>query len=140
MLACRNFLQGIKFGEHRGRVAFLLVIPLLLFASHDPPPLNDSGAVEYCECNAGGKMTRADCELIANVLQRRVVDIREMFRPPDAHVTDVERFAKVQVLTLAHDIGIAFAKQDPTFDELLGGNGARRSESRQIEIQHPSLA
>ena len=64
-------------------------------------------------------MTKADVETIAEVLRQKVVKIREMFRPPDAHVPDVEQFAKVQVLTLAHDIGIAFAKQDPTFDELL---------------------
>jgi hypothetical protein len=64
-------------------------------------------------------MTRADCVLIAEVLRQRIVDIRKMFEPPEAHVPDVERFAKVQVLTLAHDIGIAFAKQDPTFDEFL---------------------
>jgi len=64
-------------------------------------------------------MTRADCDLIAEVLRQRIVKLREMFRPPDAHVRDVEQFAKVQVLTLAHDIGIAFAKEDATFDELL---------------------
>jgi hypothetical protein len=64
-------------------------------------------------------MTKADCELVAEVLRRRIVKIREMFAPPDARVPDVEQFAKVQVLTLAHDIGIAFRKEDPTFDDLL---------------------
>jgi hypothetical protein len=64
-------------------------------------------------------MNREDVEIIAEVLRQKVVKIREMFRPPDAHVTDVERFAQVQVLTLAHDIGIAFTPQDPTFDNIL---------------------
>jgi hypothetical protein len=52
-------------------------------------------------------------------LRQKVLKIREMFRPPDAHVPDVEQFAKIQILTLARDIGIAPAKQNPTFDELL---------------------
>lgn len=64
-------------------------------------------------------MTQKDAETIAEVLRLRIVKIREMFEPADAHVPDVERFAKVQVLTLAHDIGIAFAKEDPTFDNVL---------------------
>jgi hypothetical protein len=64
-------------------------------------------------------MTRTEVEIIAEVLRQKVVKIHEMFRPPDAHVRDVEQFAKIQILTLAHDIGIALAKQDPTFDELL---------------------
>jgi len=72
-------------------------------------------------------MTREDCELVAEVLRRKVVKIREMFRPPDAHVPDVERFAKVQILTLAHELGIAFAKQDPTFDEFLVQGGVGRN-------------
>ena len=63
-------------------------------------------------------MTRTEVEIIAEVLRQKVVKIRKMFRPPDAHVRDVEQFAKIQILTLAHDIGIALAKQDPTFDEL----------------------
>jgi hypothetical protein len=64
-------------------------------------------------------MTRADCEVIAEVLRKRIVDIRKMFEPPDAHVPNVEKFAKIQVVTLAHDIGIAFSKEDPAFDNIL---------------------
>ena len=67
----------------------------------------------------GGSMTRTEVELIAEVLRQKVVKIREMFRPPDARVSDVEQFAKIQILTLAHDIGIAFRKEDPTFDDIL---------------------
>jgi hypothetical protein len=64
-------------------------------------------------------MTREDCELLADVLRQRIVDIRAMSLPPDARVPNLEQFAKVQVLTLAHEIGIAFAKQDPAFDDIL---------------------
>jgi len=42
-----------------------------------------------------------------------------MFEPLDAHVPNVEKFAKIQVVTLAHDIGIAFSKEDPAFDNIL---------------------
>ena len=50
---------------------------------------------------------------------RELCNLREMFRPADAHVPDVERFAMVQIVTLAHDIGIAFGKEDPAFDDIL---------------------
>jgi hypothetical protein len=64
-------------------------------------------------------MTRDDCELIAEVLRRRIVKIREMFQAPDTRVPDVQQFAKVQTLVLAHDLGLAFAKDDATFDDFL---------------------
>lgn len=64
-------------------------------------------------------MDRQDCELIADVLKRRIVDIRKAWEPPEAECTDVEHATLGQILTLAHDLGIAFAKQDTTFDEVL---------------------
>ena len=64
-------------------------------------------------------MTLNDCERIAEVFRKRIVDIRKMFEPRDAHVPDVEQFAKVQVVSLAHDLGVEFAKDDPSFDNIL---------------------
>lgn len=58
-------------------------------------------------------MTRADCEVVAEVLRQRIVDIGKMFEPPDTRVPDVQQFAKFQVLTLAHDLGRAFRNDDP---------------------------
>jgi hypothetical protein len=64
-------------------------------------------------------MTRTDCEMVAEVLRRRIVEIGKMFEPPDARVPDVEKAMKIQILVAAHDIGIAFAKEDPQFDSVL---------------------
>jgi hypothetical protein len=64
-------------------------------------------------------MTRAEVEIIAEVLRQRIVKIREMLRPPDAHVPDIEQAMKMQIAFVARDIGHAFAKQDPTFDDIL---------------------
>jgi hypothetical protein len=64
-------------------------------------------------------MNRQDCELIADVLKRQIVKIRKGWEPPEAECIDAEHAMLVQVLTLAHDLGLVFAKQDPTFDEIL---------------------
>jgi len=36
-------------------------------------------------------MTRADCELVADVLRLRIVEIGKMFEPPDERVPGVEQ-------------------------------------------------
>jgi hypothetical protein len=64
-------------------------------------------------------MDRQDCELIADVLKRRIVDIKKMREAADVECQEDEHAMLVQILVLAHDLGIAFAKQDPTFDDIL---------------------
>jgi len=56
---------------------------------------------------------------VAKVLRRRIVEIGKLFEAPDARVPDVEKAMQVQVLLVAHDLGLAFAKENPAFDDIL---------------------
>ena len=67
----------------------------------------------------GCEMTTKDCELIAKVLRNRISEIGKLFEPRDVRVPDIEYAMKIQIVVLAHDLGLALAKQDPTFDDIL---------------------
>jgi hypothetical protein len=59
----------------------------------------------------GEKMTNEESKIIADVLRHRIIEIRKMFEPADAHVPQdqVEQAMIVQILVLAQDLDVAFS-------------------------------